>query len=97
MRVSRDLKLILVSLFLFARICSWSSFRFEVFSLSLESFWIFGPWIRNVFVRKNTSALIVLPWIMKWDFCIAASSHRCVYSVIAVVISAASFRALSTW
>ena len=50
----------------------------------------------NVFVRKKISAFISFPWIMNRDFSIEASSHRWVYSVIAVVISDACFLAMST-
>ena len=101
-----DLKSILVSLFLFSRSCSWSSFGVELISLSpwddsgepsLDIFWIFGPWVMNVFVRKKTSALVSFPLIRNLDFSIAARSHRWVCSMIAVVISWASFLALSTW
>jgi len=51
----------------------------------------------NVFFRKKTSASMFLPLIMNLDFSIEARSHRWVYSIIALVISDASFRALSTW
>ena len=50
----------------------------------------------KVFVRKKTSASVVLLFIKNLDFSTAARSHRCVCSMIAVVISWASFLALST-
>ena len=49
-----------------------------------------------MFPRKKTSAVVFLFLIRNLDFSTEANSHRWVYSVIAVVISAASFLAMST-